>query len=144
MRLASRGHLQEMSRAECLEHLASTSMGRLGVTIRALPAILPVNFRLHDDHVVLRSVPGSKLDAATAGTVVAFEADDHAPDGAWGWSVLVQGIAEEVLDPDEVAELRSLHLDAWAFPAGEAHRFLRIPTDLVSGRRFSRSAAFRH
>lgn len=132
-----------MTRDDCLARLATVSVGRLGVTLRALPVILPVNFRLHEDRIVLRSVPGSKLDAATTGAVVAFEADDHDPDGTWGWSVLVQGIATEVTDADELAVLRSLHLNAWAFPAGEAHRFLSIDTDLVSGRRFERSQGFR-
>jgi uncharacterized protein len=132
-----------MTRDECLSRLPTVSVGRLGVTLRALPAIIPVNFAMDDDLVVIRSVPGSKLEAATSGMVVAFEADDHAPDGSWGWSVLVQGIAEQVTDPDELAALRTLHVNAWAFPAGEADTFLRIPTEVVSGRRFEHSAAFR-
>lgn len=144
MKLAARGHLQEMSRDECLARLATVSVGRLGVSIHALPAIIPVNFVLHDEAVVFRSVPGSKLEAATTDAVVAFEADDHADDGTWGWSVLVQGVAEEVADPTQLAALRGLHLSAWAFPAGEAHRYLRIETEIVRGRRFDRSSAFRH
>lgn len=143
MKLAARGHNEVLTRDECLAHLDKVSVGRLGVTIRALPAILPVNFRLHDGQVVLRSVTGSKLDAATAGSVVAFEADDHDPDGAWGWSVLVQGVAHEVTDPGEIAVLRTLRITPWAFPDGQADRYLRIDTELVSGRRFHRSEAFR-
>ncbi len=118
MRLATRGHVEVMTRAECLAQLGTVSVGRLGVTIRAMPAILPVNFAMHDERVVLRSVPGSKLDMATTASVVAFEADDHAPDGTWGWSVLVQGIAEEVTDPGELQALRALDLRAWAYPTG--------------------------
>ena len=136
MTTIARGQPEPLTRTECLTRLASVSVGRLGVTIRALPAILPVNHLLHDDAVVIRSVEGSKLDAATAGAVVAFEADDHAVDGSWGWSVLVQGLAEEVTRPDEVAVLERLPLAPWAVDPLEAHRFLRISTELVSGRRF--------
>lgn len=78
-----------------------------------------------------------------SGAVVAFEADDHDPVGAWAWSVLVQGIAEEVTDPTELAVLRTLRITPWAYPDGQADRFLRIDTELVSGRRFHRSEAFR-
>ena len=143
MKLADRGHLQRLSRAECLSLLSTVSVGRLGVSIQALPAILPVNFVLHDEKVVLRSVPGTKLDAATAQAVVAFEADEYGPNGEWGWSVLVQGVAQEITDPAELAEARSLGLAAWAFPSGEAYRYLRIDTNLISGRKFARSSSFR-
>ncbi len=143
MKLATRGHNEALTRDECLAHLGKVSVGRLGVTIRALPAIVPVNFAMHEGQVVLRSVPGSKLDAATAGAVVAFEADDHDPAGVWGWSVLVQGIAQEVTDPTEVAVLRQLRVTPWAYPDGQADRYLRIDTELVSGRRFHRSESFR-
>ena len=143
MKLAERGHLETLTRDECLAHLGKVSVGRLGVTIRALPVILPVNFVMHEGAIVLRSVPGSKLDAATADAVVAFEVDEHDPEGRWGWSVLVQGVAQEVTDPAELAVLRTLRITPWAFPAGEAQRFLRIDTELVSGRRFRRSESFR-
>lgn len=143
MKLADRGHLQRLSRAECLSLLPTVSIGRLGVSIQALPAILPVNFVLHDDRIVLRSVPGTKLDAATTQAVVAFEADDYGPNGEWGWSVLVQGVAEEVTEPTELAEVRSLHIAAWAFPGGDAYRYLRIETEFISGRKFTRSSSFR-
>jgi len=143
MRLAERGHLQRLSPAECLSLLQTVAVGRLGVSIQALPAILPVNFVLHEDRIVMRCVPGTKLDAATAQTVVAFEADDYGPNGEWGWSVLVQGIAEEITNPAELAEARQLELAAWAFPAGEAYRYLKISTELISGRKFKRSSSFR-
>lgn len=143
MKLADRAHLQKLSRAECLSLLPTVSVGRLGVSIQALPAILPVNFVLHDEEIILRSVAGTKLDAATAQAVVAFEADDYGPDGEWGWSVLVQGVAEEITDADELAAVRSLRIAAWAFPAGEAYRYLKIDTKLISGRKFARSSSFR-
>jgi uncharacterized protein len=143
MELATRGHVEDLPRDICLDLLRSASVGRLGVTVRALPAILPVNYVVFGDDIIVRTVPGSKLDAATAQAVVAFEVDDFDKDGSWGWSVLVQGVAHEVTDRTEQAALRSLRIRPWAYPDGEAYRFLRISTELISGRRFHASSSFR-
>jgi len=115
--------------------VASVPVGRVGITIDALPAILPVNFLVHDGAVVFRTVPGTKLDAATAGTVVAFEADGFTvgtPPS--GWSVLVRGVAREITDEDQLVVARGLPLESWAFD-GTADRFVRIEPTLVTGRR---------
>jgi nitroimidazol reductase NimA-like FMN-containing flavoprotein (pyridoxamine 5'-phosphate oxidase superfamily) len=128
--------LQALSREQCLALLATRQVGRLGVSIEALPAILPVNFRLFDDRIVVRTVVGTKLDAAVAQAVVAFEVDDYDPGGRWGWSVLVRGAGAEVTRPDELEAVKALPLRAWAFRDGDANRFLAIDTTLVSGRRF--------
>lgn len=113
-------------------------MGRIGVSIGALPVILPVNFAVVGDRIVIRTVPGTKLDAATIHAVVAFEVDDYAPDGSSGWSVMVQGICTEVVDPGELEALAASPLRAWAFDGGVATRLVRIDLSFVSGRRFRR------
>lgn len=128
-----------LSREECLALLGTVSVGRLGVSIDALPAILPVNFVVHDNMVILRSVPGTKLDAALKQRVVAFEADSYSEDGTRAWSVLVRGVASAVTDEARLAELRALPLRSWAFPDSADH-FIAIATTMVSGRRFDRSA----
>jgi len=133
---ASAECLEVLSREHCLSLLATVSVGRLGVTIRALPAVLPVNFALLGEEIVIRTVPGTKLDAAAAAVVVAFEADSYDPLGTWGWSVLAQGAAHEITDPTALAEAAALPLRAWAFPGATASRFLRIETALLTGRRF--------
>jgi nitroimidazol reductase NimA-like FMN-containing flavoprotein (pyridoxamine 5'-phosphate oxidase superfamily) len=125
-----------LSRQECLAMLATACVGRLGVSIEALPVILPVNFCLHRDRIIVRTVPGTKLDTATAHAVVAFEVDDYDAEGTWGWSVLVRGRSSEIVDPDELARARALPLRAWAFKDGQADRFLQIETTLISGRGF--------
>jgi nitroimidazol reductase NimA-like FMN-containing flavoprotein (pyridoxamine 5'-phosphate oxidase superfamily) len=120
---------------ECLDLLGSASVGRVGVTIDALPAVLPVNFAVSDGAVVFRTVPGTKLDAATRGAVVAFEVDAYGTSqDPRGWSVLVRGVAHEVTDPAELAAARALPLESWAFD-GRADRFVRIEPTVVTGRR---------
>jgi nitroimidazol reductase NimA-like FMN-containing flavoprotein (pyridoxamine 5'-phosphate oxidase superfamily) len=128
--------LEVLSREECLALLASRQVGRLGVSIEALPAILPVNFRLRDGRIIVRTVPGTKLDAAVGQAVVAFEVDDYDPEGRWGWSVLVRGVGSEISQPDEMEAVKALPLRAWAFKDGTADRYMAVDTTLVSGRRF--------
>ena len=130
--------LEELDRDECLRLLAVAPVGRVGITIGALPAILPVNFALVGPHIVVRTVPGTKLDSAMRRAVVAFEVDSYAPDGSSGWSVLVRGHCAEVTEATERVALAASPLRPWAFGEGVADRFLRIDLSFVSGRRFQR------
>jgi len=125
----------ELGPDECLALLASVPVGRVGVTIDALPAVLPVNFVMWYGSILFRTVPGTKLDAAAAGAVVAFEADAYGTaDAPGGWSVLVRGIAREVTDAAELAEVGSLPLDSWAWD-GRAGRYVTIEPTVMTGRR---------
>ena len=109
----------------------------MGTSIGALPVILPVQYRMLDGDVVFRSAPGTKLTASVLGNVVAFEVDNLSDDHGRGWSVLITGAVTEILDPASLDEARRLDLGAWS-SAGPDH-FLRIHSELVSGRAFSRT-----
>lgn len=132
--------LRELSRDESVALLETVPVGRVGVSIDALPVILPVNFIVVDRCIIFRTVPGTKLDAAMVRSVAAFEADDHAADGSWGWSVLVRGYAHDMKDGSAIAEAALLR--AWAFPRGEANHVVGIEMTMVSGRRFGVVSAF--
>jgi len=132
--------LRHLTRNECLALLAGARLGRVAVSIRALPTILPVNYALLDDDVVLRTAPGSKLSAALLGAVVGFEVDDTNQDRSAGWSVLVVGHANEIRDDATLGRARGLRLEAWA--PGDHDHFVMIPTEHVSGRAFGPSPAF--
>jgi nitroimidazol reductase NimA-like FMN-containing flavoprotein (pyridoxamine 5'-phosphate oxidase superfamily) len=134
-----RNGLEVLPRAECLRLLARTRVGRVVVTDRALPAAFPVNFALLDEDVVFQTTAGSKLEAAEGEEVMAFEADDIDPVHQAGWSVLVQGLASVLTDPDELARARALGLEPWA--PGARFQFVRIRAELVSGRRLLPRAA---
>lgn len=128
-----RNDLEVLGREECLRLLATATIGRIAVTCRSLPTVLPVNFLLDDERILLRTGVGSKLDAATQNAVVAFEADDFDPMYHSGWSVVVTGVTSEITDPDDLATLPSAPLARWA-PYGDG-RIVAISTELVSGRR---------
>jgi uncharacterized protein len=113
--------------------LATGEVGRIGITIGALPAIFPVNYRLVDGSIVFRTAPGSKMSAAAEGAVVAFEVDDYRVGDRSGWSVLAVGRAEVIDDH----AMSSKVLDAGLEPLVDGSRtvIVRIEPTFVSGRR---------
>jgi len=126
------GRLVELDRDACLRKLGDRGIGRVAVSINALPAILPVNYAMLDGDVVFRTGPGTKLDAAAAGVVVAFEIDQADPYLHAGWSVLVVGVARPITDARARALASRLPLTPWA--DGDRDTFVRLDTMLVSGR----------
>jgi nitroimidazol reductase NimA-like FMN-containing flavoprotein (pyridoxamine 5'-phosphate oxidase superfamily) len=129
--------LRELSRARCLDLLSTATVGRVGLSVRALPVILPVGFILAGERVIFRSAPGVKLDAARHRHVVAFEADGFEPHRDWGWSVLVQGMASEVQDPAELAAVHDLLAGSGpAVEDGGTARLVAIEATFVTGRAF--------
>jgi len=85
---------QVLTWEECLDRLRTGGVGRVAVTHRALPAIVPVNYVLSGSRIVFRTDPDGMLARACTDTVVAFEVDNIDPDGRGGWSVLVVGLSE--------------------------------------------------
>ncbi|MFD0273662.1 pyridoxamine 5'-phosphate oxidase family protein [Kitasatospora sp. NPDC127111] len=91
-----------LDQRRCLRLLAGASVGRVVYTVGALPAVLPIRYRLgRDGSVLLRATARSELVRAVAGALVAFEAGEvDATDGT-GWSVTVLGRADVSDDPAE-------------------------------------------
>lgn len=130
--------LEILDRQQCLALLAGRTIGRVGLTTGALPTVLPVNFYLDGDRILIRTGEGTKLDAALRGAVVAFEVDDFDPVDHSGWSVVVTGVADEVTEPERLRRAEHLALARWA-PVGDGH-IVAIATDMISGRRLDRVA----
>lgn len=129
-----RNGLEVLDRDQCLRLLGTVPVGRVGITSGALPVVLPVNFVLHDGEIVIRTVRGSKYDAAIQNTVVAFEADSFDPVAHTGWSVVVTGLSRELVDGERDRAMR-LPLRRWAEIDPVRDRFVAIACDVVSGRR---------
>jgi nitroimidazol reductase NimA-like FMN-containing flavoprotein (pyridoxamine 5'-phosphate oxidase superfamily) len=130
---APSGGLELLDRHECLVLLSSRSFGRIGVTFGALPAVLPVNYRLIGQQIVFRTGQGTKLDAATCNSIVAFEVDDIDPLNHAGWSVMAVGEARKVTDQAEAAALEAVGIPHWADTATPAT--VVIDTTMLTGRR---------
>jgi len=124
--------METLAEAQCWGLLATVEVGRLGLVVDDRPVVLPVNFALDGDDIVLRTDEGTKLYAARRG-LVAFECDDV--DGVYhtGWSVIITGYAEEVRDATELDRLGRLRLGPWCDVPKPV--ILRIAPRTISGRR---------
>jgi len=125
--------LELLSEDESRTLLAGGEVGRVGITLGALPAIFPVNYRVIDGAITFRTAPGSKLSAAVAGEVVAFEVDDYEAADRSGWSVLAVGRAEVVADAAMILKAQAAHLEPYVDGARTAIVCV-VPT-FISGRR---------
>jgi nitroimidazol reductase NimA-like FMN-containing flavoprotein (pyridoxamine 5'-phosphate oxidase superfamily) len=131
--MSSRQQLEVLDRQQCLALLQTVRVGRLVFTEGALPAVQPVNFRIHHGNVVIRVAGGPKLAAAASNCIVAFQADDLDADLREGWSVTVVGHADLIVDIDELVEVAGVWLQPWV--QGPREHFVRIRTEQVTGRR---------
>jgi nitroimidazol reductase NimA-like FMN-containing flavoprotein (pyridoxamine 5'-phosphate oxidase superfamily) len=127
--------LSRLNREECFRLLEGARLARVGVSIDALPAIFPVFMTVMDGNLVFRTIPGTKLTAATRGEIVAVEADEFDDASGEGWSVLVRGVARELDDVHRAELARSELQPRWMYGAGE--HFVEVSTDLVTGRRIA-------
>ena len=118
---------------DCFELLALQSIGRVALTMGALPVVFPVNYKLDGRTILFRTGPGVKLAAAAHRAVIAFEVDDTDPAVRSGWSVLAVGVASLVDDPGELARLDRLAVSAWA--GGNRQSLVKVPVEMISGRR---------
>ncbi len=125
--------LEILAPAQCRELLGRNTVGRVAVTVAALPAIFPVNYQMLDDQIVFLTGDGTKLRAALERAVVAFQVDHFDDATTSGWSVMAIGIAEEITDPEEIRIAEGLGLRPFA--TGDRSHFVRIIPEFLSGRR---------
>jgi hypothetical protein len=120
--------------AESLALLRGGVFGRMAVTAPDGPHVVPVNYAVVDDAVVVRTEPGSVLGTHAPGGVAAFEVDHVDYETRHGWSVVVRGAVEMVVDPV------ALHRIATTWPprpwaVGERPLHLRLTWHEIHGRR---------
>lgn len=120
----------ELTSVECWELLARSSVGRLALSIRALPIILPVRFVVDDASVAISLGRFGMPAAAVHDSVVAFAVDhiDEAEDQ--GWIVQMQGRVR-------VAVPANARVGPGPVDTGQLVRLMRLMPGTVSGHRFS-------
>lgn len=127
----------QLDRSECMRLLAEGTVGRIVVNSphRLEPVIRPVNYLFDEpsQSVLIRSGSGSKLFALLCSVRAVFEIDGIDPVNRVGWSVILQGVPEEVTKPAELRRIEALGLKPWA--AGHKGHWIRIRASMVSGRR---------
>lgn len=127
--------LRPLSPIECMELLGSCRVGRVGTTMGVLPVILPVNYSVFDDGVLIRTAEGTQLDAAIRDLVVAFQADSYDRSAGSGWSVLLIGKAQEVSDAVKLERAQATPIEKWPGADGLLH-YMHIKAVQITGRRF--------
>jgi len=123
--------LSALSHRDCVALLSGAQVGRAVFTERAMPAVVPVNFIVQDDAIVMCTAADTRLAKAATRGVLAFQVDDIDPGTRSGWSVVVVGVAELVDNVQERAQFRCL-LEPWA--PGNNEVYIRLPLKVVTGR----------
>jgi nitroimidazol reductase NimA-like FMN-containing flavoprotein (pyridoxamine 5'-phosphate oxidase superfamily) len=126
-----------LTRAECIEALRRTHIGRVATTVGSerRPLVRPVTYQYDDPtgSVMFHSLPGTKLHALLERCDAAFEIDGES-DG-WLWSVIVRGRVETETRPQEIARLASG--PQTPLPIAADGKWLRIRGEVITGVRFA-------
>ena len=138
MEINERPKLKKLSEDRCWELLAQKQIGRLAVAIQNEPDVFPVNYRIYDGMLFIRTTAGIKLAAAILGTAVAFEVDAIDEVTETGWSVVIRGTATELTKLDDLLFAEDLHITPWA--QGPRERIVQIEPSVVTGREIPRGA----
>ncbi len=133
MLVDNRTGIEVIDRRECLALLAAEDFGRIGIIEGGSPLVLPVNYALDGEAIILRSGEGSKLAAARR-TSACFEIDRHDSERHEGWSVVARGRLEEV-SPYEGPALERLAALPHPWADGDRSHVLRLVIASVQGRR---------
>jgi nitroimidazol reductase NimA-like FMN-containing flavoprotein (pyridoxamine 5'-phosphate oxidase superfamily) len=124
----------------CRQLLGTVRVGRVALPDEPSPTVVPVDFVLHDDEVLFRTVEGAKLEVARARGPASFQADGIDPTFDTGWSVLVRGPLDEIDEPTaaEQAAIDRLH----PLVGGNRPHVVRLSVESVSGRRVLQDPAW--
>jgi nitroimidazol reductase NimA-like FMN-containing flavoprotein (pyridoxamine 5'-phosphate oxidase superfamily) len=124
----------DLSTHECRTLLSAGLVGRVAVCTPVGPHIVPVNYGVVDDSVVLRTSPYSVLGSHAGGTILALEVDQFDYERQHGWSVVARGRAETVTNAEDLSHIKAMwEPRAWA--AGQRNLFVRIRWSELTGRR---------
>jgi nitroimidazol reductase NimA-like FMN-containing flavoprotein (pyridoxamine 5'-phosphate oxidase superfamily) len=128
-------HLETMSQDECLDLLACHDLGRIAILVDEQPHIFPVNYRLGDRIIALRTAEATML-AGASHSRVAFEIDGHDPSTGTAWSVVVLGVVYEITGAVDRQSRLARSLSVRPLAPGERNRWMGIHPTRISGRRF--------
>lgn len=119
--------------AQCWALATTRSTGRLGFFHAGLLNIFPINYFMLDEHVYFRT-SAAGIIATSSLEHAAFQTDFADPTTRSGWTILVNGPATRVEDPDLLTTLWGKAApEPWA--PGLRDLFFRLVPGHVRGRR---------
>jgi hypothetical protein len=124
--------LVSMVRADCLARIEDQNVGRVAYVEDGWPVIVPVNYTAHEGAIMIRSLPGGKVEAAHRREIVCLEIDGFDEQNRHGWSVLAHGHLEVIADQAALRIAWEHDPDPWV--DGGDWFWLRIVPLSVTGR----------
>jgi nitroimidazol reductase NimA-like FMN-containing flavoprotein (pyridoxamine 5'-phosphate oxidase superfamily) len=123
-----------LSVSKCRQLLGAGVFGRLGLCTPRGPVILPLNYSVVTESVVFRTSDDGIVSRHDWSKRLAFEVDHVDYVEQRGWSVLAVGLANPIVEEDELAYIRRTWSPRpWA--GGERPLFVRLRWDDLTGRR---------
>jgi len=124
---------RDLEPQECERLLRAGVLGRVALSTPDGPHILPVNYAVFEDTVVIRTSPYSVLGSYGRNAMLAFEVDHVDHERHVGWSVVARGRSWAETDPDVIARIRETWQPRpWA--SGNRNVYLRIRWESLTGR----------
>lgn len=123
----------DLSPEQCERLVRSGVTGRIALSTPDGPHIVPVNYSVVGEAIIVRTSPYSVLGTHGRGSVLAFEIDFFDHERWRGWSVSARGRADVVTDPLELDQIRSSwEPRPWA--SGSRNLYLRLRWSELTGR----------
>ena len=119
----------ELAYAECLDLLATDTVGRVAFTTPQGPRIVPVNYALDGTALEFRTTANSELAVYAPDHAIAFEVDHLDGERKRGWSVVAHGPCTRVDEPPSAQS----EGESWA--GGRRPLRLRLEWTELTGRR---------
>ncbi|MCW2856873.1 MAG: pyridoxamine 5-phosphate oxidase-related, FMN-binding protein [Marmoricola sp.] len=124
----------ELSADECDMLLRSGIVGRIAITTPSGPHIVPVNYSVVDDTVIVRTAPYSILGTYGINAPLAFEVDQFDYEYWTGWSVMARGRGVAIADADEIQRINQVWSPhPWA--SGQRNLYVALRWTELTGRR---------
>ncbi len=124
---------RDLEPQECERLLRAGVLGRVAVSTPEGPHIVPVNYTVVEDTVVIRTSSYSLLGTYGRNAMLAFEVDHIDYERHVGWSVVARGRGWAEVEPEEIARIRAASTPRpWA--GGNRNVYLRLRWDSLTGR----------
>ena len=128
----------ELSTHQCEALLRVGMVGRVAFSTPTGPHMVPVNYTVVDDAIVVRTSPYSLLGTHGRNTMVAFGIDGFDHEQERGWSVQARGRMEVVTAHQELDRIREV-ADPNPWANGVRALYLRLRWTELSGRQLGTS-----
>jgi uncharacterized protein len=128
--------ISPLTHDQCVTRLSLCGVGRVSLSIGALPVVVPVRYLLDGESVVFCAPLDEALADACDGSVVAFEVDDLTPSDRCDsdWSVHLVGVCSRLAQHDQA---RLLDRGPWDVNGDDRNHVMRLPITRLSGHELS-------